>query len=184
MLEAEEYFSEGQKGSSAMPHKRNPITCERIAGLARLVRGNALAAMENVALWHERDISHSSVERVIIPDSTIIVDYMLAEFTNIIEKLLVYPENMRRNLDLTNGLIFSESVLLALTKKGISREQAYTLVQRNAMETWRIRRDFKQLLKEDADVRQSLSESEIDNLFDLEKSLKSVEEIFERVGLK
>jgi len=184
VLEVEEYFSEGQKGSSAMPHKRNPIACERIAGLARLVRGNALAAMENIALWHERDISHSSVERVIIPDSTIIVDYMLTEFTSIIEKLLVYPENMRRNLDLTNGLIFSESVLLALTKKGISREQAYSLVQRNAMESWRRRNNFKELLKQDTDVRQMLSEREIDDMFNLEKSLKSVEEIFERVGLK
>jgi adenylosuccinate lyase len=184
LLEAEEYFSVGQKGSSAMPHKRNPITCERVAGLARLVRGNAIAAMENVALWHERDISHSSVERVIIPDSTIIVDYMLAEFASIIDRLLVYPENMKRNLDLTCGLIFSESVLLALTKKGISREEAYSLVQRNAMEAWKERKDFKALLENDVDVRKLLSESEIVDLFDIQKSLRNVDEIYDRIGLK
>ncbi|OGU26284.1 MAG: adenylosuccinate lyase, partial [Ignavibacteria bacterium GWA2_54_16] len=133
VLEAEEYFSKGQKGSSAMPHKRNPITCERIAGLSRVLRGNAVAAMENVALWHERDITHSSVERVIVPDSCILLDYMLDQFTKVVDKLIVYPENMRKNIDKTHGLVFSQSVLLALTKKGMKREDAYRIVQSHAM---------------------------------------------------
>ncbi len=183
LLEAEEYFSKGQKGSSAMPHKRNPITSERVAGLSRVLRGNALAALENVALWHERDITHSSVERVIIPDSCILADYMIATFSDIIDHLLVYPENMRKNLELTHGLIFSESVLLALTKKGWKREDAYRLVQSSAIEVWQTRQDFKELLKKNKEFRGVFQNGEIEELFDLNKSLKQVDYIFERVGL-
>ncbi len=183
LLEAEEYFSKGQKGSSAMPHKRNPITSERVAGLSRVLRGNALAALENVALWHERDITHSSVERVIIPDSCILADYMIATFSDIIDHLLVYPENMRKNLELTHGLIFSESVLLALTKKGWKREDAYRLVQSSAMEVWQTKQDFKELLKKNKEFRGVFQNGEIEELFDLNKSLKQVDYIFERVGL-
>ncbi|TAK60527.1 MAG: adenylosuccinate lyase [Bacteroidetes bacterium] len=194
VLEAEEFFSKGQKGSSAMPHKRNPITCERVAGLARVLRGNALAALENVSLWHERDITHSSVERIIIPDSCILLDYMLAQFTKIVKDLLVYPETMKKNLDLTNGLIFSQSVLLALAKKGMKREDAYAAVQKAAMEVWQSqpkagkspaeRRNFKDVLKEDRTITSALSSQELDELFELEKSIKNVDYIFERVGLK
>jgi adenylosuccinate lyase len=183
VLEAEEYFSKGQKGSSAMPHKRNPITCERVAGLSRVLRGNALAAMENVALWHERDISHSSVERVIIPDSCILADYMLTTFSDIVDRLLVYPENMKKNLELTNGLIFSESVLLALTEKGWNREDAYRVVQSAAMEVWQTKQDFKEVLKKDKEMKNVFKDGEIDELFDLKKNLKQVDYIFERVGL-
>ncbi|HLE32577.1 MAG TPA: adenylosuccinate lyase, partial [Bacteroidota bacterium] len=149
VLEAEEYFSKGQKGSSAMPHKRNPITCERIAGLSRVVRGNAVAAMENVALWHERDITHSSVERVIVPDSCILLDYMLDQFTKVVDKLIVYPENMRKNIDKTHGLVFSQSVLLALTKKGMKREDAYRIVQSHAMNVWQDGKSFRTVLEAD-----------------------------------
>ena len=184
VLEAEEYFSKGQKGSSAMPHKRNPINCERVAGLARVLRGNAIAAMENVALWHERDITHSSVERVIIPDSCILLDFMIAEFTKIIENLIVYPENMLRNLNLTNGLIFSESVLLALTNKGMKREDAYKIVQERAMEVWKTKQSFQELLLQSDDVKKHLSEAEIKDLFDLQKSVKNVDYIFKQVGLE
>ncbi|MBU2636922.1 MAG: adenylosuccinate lyase, partial [Bacteroidetes bacterium] len=152
VLEAEEYFSKGQKGSSAMPHKRNPVTCERVAGLARVLRGNAQAAMENISLWHERDISHSSVERIIIPDSCILLDYMLATFTDIVDKLIVYPENMKKNLVLTGGLIFSQSVLLALTNKGMKREDAYAAVQKLAMDVWENKKDFKELLMRDPEI--------------------------------
>jgi adenylosuccinate lyase len=183
VLEVEEYFAHGQKGSSAMPHKRNPITCERVAGLARVLRGNAQAALENVALWHERDITHSSVERIIIPDSCILLDYMIATFTEIIDKLIVYSENMKKNLELTNGLIFSQSVLLALTKKGMKREDAYATVQRYAMDVWQSKKNFKDLLKSDATVMKVLNNGEIDELFDLKKSIKNVEYIFEQVGL-
>ncbi|HEY4643645.1 MAG TPA: adenylosuccinate lyase [Bacteroidota bacterium] len=183
VLEAEEYFSKGQKGSSAMPHKRNPITCERIAGLSRILRGNALAGMENVALWHERDISHSSVERVIIPDSCIVADYMIAAATNVIDRLVVHPENMERNLSLTKGLIFSESVLVALTKKGMNREEAYRIVQQHAMDAWRTRQNFRDLLKSDDTVKKLLSVQELDELFDVQGSLKNVDVIFQRVGL-
>ncbi len=183
VLEAEEYFSKGQKGSSAMPHKRNPITCERIAGLARVLRGNAHAAMENVALWHERDITHSSVERIIIPDSCILLDYMLAQFTNIIDKLLVYPENMKKNLELTHGLIFSQSVLLALTKKGMKREDAYASVQKNAMDVWESKKNFMDVLKNDKAIASYLNNGELEELFDLKKSTKHVGAIFQRVGL-
>ena len=181
--EAEEYFSKGQKGSSAMPHKRNPITCERIAGLARVLRGNAQAAIENVALWHERDITHSSVERIIVPDSCILLDYMITTFTGILETLIVYPENMKRNLELTNGLIFSQSVLLALTKNGMKRENAYALVQKYAMQAWESRKSFKDLLRSDRTIVSFLNGKELDELFDLKKSVRNVDFIFERVGL-
>lgn len=183
VLEAEEYFSKGQKGSSAMPHKRNPITCERIAGLSRVLRGNAVAAMENVALWHERDITHSSVERVVVPDSCIALDYMIAQFTNIIDKLLVYPENMQKNLNKTNGLVFSQEILLALTKKGMKREDAYQLVQEKAMKVWENGADFRQLIADSEDVKKLLSKADLDELFDPKRSLKHIDYIFERTGL-
>ncbi len=183
VLEAEEFFSKGQKGSSAMPHKRNPITCERIAGLARVLRGNALAAMENIALWHERDITHSSVERIVIPDSCILLDYMLHLSTKIFENLLVYPENMLKNLNLTHGLIFSQTLLLALTQRGMKREDAYRIVQRSAMEVWKSKQEFIDLLKKDPEVTGCVSASELDELFDLQKSTKHVDYIFRRIGL-
>lgn len=183
VLEAEEYFSKGQKGSSAMPHKRNPITCERVAGLARVLRGNAQAALENVALWHERDITHSSVERIIIPDSCILLDYMIALFNDIIDKLLVYPENMKKNLDLTHGLVFSQSVLLALTKKGMKREDAYAKVQQYAMDVWQSHKNFKDVLASDQTISSFINKNELDELFDLKKSTKQVEYIFKQVGL-
>ena len=183
VLEAEEFFSKGQKGSSAMPHKRNPITCERIAGLSRVLRGNALAAMENVALWHERDITHSSVERVVVPDSCILLDYMLGLLTEVLDKLLVYPETMLKNLQRTHGLIFSQSVLLAMTKKGMKREDAYRVVQAAAMEVWQNGREFRDLLAESDEVREHLSAAELNELFDLGKSIKNVDYIFQRVGL-
>ncbi len=183
VLEVEEYFSKGQKGSSAMPHKRNPITCERVAGLARVLRGNALAAMENIALWHERDITHSSVERIIIPDSCILLDYMLSIFTEVVEKLMVYPDRMKENVELTHGLIFSQEVLLALIKKGMKREDAYAVVQKHAMEVWRVKTDFKKLLLSDANVKQHLSEKELEKLFDLTKSIRNVDYIFKQVGI-
>jgi adenylosuccinate lyase len=183
VLEAEEYFSAGQKGSSAMPHKRNPIVSERICGLARVVRANALAALENVALWHERDISHSSVERVICPDSTIALDYMLDKMTTMIDRLIVYPENMRKNLEITSGLHFSQTILLELAKRGISREDAYRMVQRNAMEVWQTRESFRDVLKRDAELTAILPAAEIDSLCDLQKSIRNVDYIFERAGL-
>jgi adenylosuccinate lyase len=181
VLEAEEFFSEGQKGSSAMPHKRNPVLTENLTGLARLVRGYALPALENVALWHERDISHSSVERVIGPDATVTLDFALARLTNVIDKLVVYPENMRKNLERLGGLVHSQRVLLALTQKGASREDAYRLVQRNAMPVWRGQGDFLDLLKTDSDVRARLSKSELEACFDLNHHLKHVDTIFRRV---
>ena len=184
VLEAEEYFAKGQKGSSAMPHKRNPITCERIAGLARVLRGNALAAMENVPLWHERDITHSSVERIIIPDSCILLDYMLASFAEVIDQLIVYPENMKKNLELTHGLIFSQSVLLALTKKGMKREDAYAAVQKHAMDVWETKKNFKETLRDDPAIASYMKNGELEELFDLKKSIRNVDYIFERVGLK
>ena len=181
VYEAEEYFSKGQKGSSAMPHKRNPIATENISGLSRVVRANALAAFENIPLWHERDISHSSVERVIIPDSTIIVDYILNRFTGIIKNLLVYPKNMMANLNKMNGLIHSQRVLLALAGKGLSREDAYRLVQKNAMEVWEHGKDFSKLLKADKEIRKAMSAAEIDDCFSLEYHTKNVDYIFKRV---
>ena len=183
VLEVEEYFSKGQKGSSAMPHKRNPITCERIAGLSRVLRGNALAAMENVALWHELDITHSSVERVIVPDSCILLDYMLAQFTKIVDQLLVYPEHMQENIDRTFGLVFSQDVLLALTKGGMKREDAYTIVQEEAMKVWQHRQSFRSLIEKRAEVNKLLSAKELDHLFDPRRSLKNVDYIFHQVGL-
>jgi adenylosuccinate lyase len=184
VLEAEEYFAADQKGSSAMPHKRNPITGERLCGLARVLRGNALAAMENVALWHERDISHSSVERVILPDSTMLLDYMLVTLADVMDKLLVYPERMKANLEASKGLIYSQAVLLALTRKGLSREKAYQLVQRNAMKTRADARTFKDLLLDDAELMRHLTRREVENLFDLAVHLRHVDRAFRRVGLK
>jgi adenylosuccinate lyase len=183
VLEAEEYFAKGQKGSSAMPHKRNPITCERIAGLSRVLRGNALASMENVALWHERDITHSSVERIVVPDSCILLDYMLALTTEVIDRLIVYPENMVKNLERTHGLIFSQSVLLALTKKGMKREDAYRIVQGTAMDVWQSGKEFKQLLASNNEIHRTLTPDELEELFDVRKSIRNVDLIFERVGL-
>ncbi len=179
VLEAEEYFSEGQKGSSAMPHKRNPILTENLTGLARLVRGMSVPAMENVALWHERDISHSSVERMIGPDATITLDFALVRLTNVIENLLVYPERMQANLDKLGGLVHSQRVLLALTQAGVSREDAYRLVQRNAMPVWRGEGQFLDLLKADEDV--ILSDDALEALFDLGYHFKHVDTIFARV---
>jgi adenylosuccinate lyase len=181
VLEAEEFFSEGQKGSSAMPHKRNPVLTENLTGLARLVRGMAIPAMENVALWHERDISHSSVERMIGPDATVTLDFALTRLTGVIDKLIVYPQNMQKNLDRLGGLIHSQRVLLALTQKGVSREDSYVYVQRNAMPVWRGEGDFLTLLKKDPDVTARLSDKELEDLFDLGYHLKHVDTIFKRV---
>jgi adenylosuccinate lyase len=182
VLEAEEFFSEGQKGSSAMPHKRNPVLAENITGLARIVRGYVTPALENVALWHERDISHSSVERMIGPDATVTLDFALNRLAGLVDKLMVYPNNMRKNLDRLGGLVHSQRVLIALTQKGAAREDAYRMVQRNAMKVWRGEADdFLALLKVDADVRKFLSEGEIAANFDLAHHLKHVDSIFERV---
>jgi adenylosuccinate lyase len=181
VLEAEEFFSKGQKGSSAMPHKRNPVLSENLSGLARLLRGYSVSAMEDVALWHERDISHSSVERVIGPDATILIDFMLSRCCGLIENLLVYPENMMKNLNLMRGLIFSQRVLLELANKGASREDAYAMVQRNAMKVWEEGKDFQAELLADADVRGYLSAEEITAAFDLNYHLKHVDTIFTRV---
>ncbi len=183
VLEVEEYFLKGQKGSSAMPHKRNPIVTERMTGFARLLRSNAMAALENVALWHERDISHSSVERIIIPDSTTLMDYMLNKMIYLIDNLYVYPENMMKNINLTNGLIFSQEVLLALIKKGISREDSYKIVQKNAMKAWENKCSFKGLLFKDKRIMSYLTEKEIDNLFDLDKVMVNINKIYKRIGI-
>jgi len=179
--EVEEPFAKGQKGSSAMPHKRNPIGCEQITGLARLLRGNATAALENVALWHERDISHSSVERVILPDSFIALDHMLRRFTRIARGMVVYPERMRENLERSRGVVFSGSVLLELARRGVSREQAYEWVQRNAMRSFHEQRDFKSLLLADADITGVLTAPDIEKAFDLNDQFRNVDAIFERV---
>ena len=184
VLEVEEYFQKGQKGSSAMPHKRNPIVTERITGMARLIRSNAMVAIENVALWHERDISHSSVERVIIPDSTTLIDYMLNKMIFLIENLIVYPEKMMINLNKTGGLIFSQEVLLALVKKGATREEAYDMVQRNAMKVWNEKKDFLSLLKKDSDIIKLLNSNEIEELFNLNKILININKIYKRLELK
>jgi adenylosuccinate lyase len=181
VLEAEEFFSAGQKGSSAMPHKRNPVLTENLTGLARMVRAYSIPAMENVALWHERDISHSSVERMIGPDATVTLDFALARLTGVIDKLVVYPENMQKNLDRLGGLVHSQRVLLALTQKGASREDAYRLVQRNAMPVWRGEGDFLTLLKNDPEVTKYLSPEEIEACFDLGYHFKHVDTIFTRV---
>ena len=179
--EVEEPFAKGQKGSSAMPHKRNPIACEQIVGLARLLRGNAMAAMENNALWHERDISHSSVERVILPDSFIALDHMLRRFTRIVRGMVVYPERMRENLERSRGVVFSGTVLLELARRGISREQAFEWVQRNAMRSFHEKRDFKSLLLADADVTAVLPVAEIERAFNLDEQLQYVDHVFDRV---
>ncbi|MFW2392301.1 MAG: adenylosuccinate lyase [Methyloceanibacter sp.] len=181
VLEAEEFFSEGQKGSSAMPHKRNPVLSENLTGLARIVRGYALPALENVALWHERDISHSSVERMIGPDATVTLDFALARLTDLIKGLVVYPERMRANMDRLGGLIHSQRVLLALTNAGVSREDAYRLVQRNAMKVWQENKDFLSELLADADVTRALSEDAIRDQFDLGYHTKHVDDLFARV---
>ncbi|MGK2871020.1 MAG: adenylosuccinate lyase [Alphaproteobacteria bacterium] len=181
VLEAEEFFSEGQKGSSAMPHKRNPVLSENLTGLARMVRSYALPAMENVALWHERDISHSSVERMIAPDATITLDFALARLTGMIDKLIVYPENMQKNLDRLGGLVHSQRVLLALTQGGVSREDAYEIVQRHAMKVWRDGGDFLALLKADKQVTKAVSAKQLSELFDLGYHTKHVDTIFKRV---
>ena len=183
VLEVEEYFLKGQKGSSAMPHKRNPIVTERMTGFARLLRSNAMAALENVALWHERDISHSSVERIILPDSTHLMDYMLNKMIFLMENLYVYPENMMKNINHTNGLIFSQEVLLALIKKGVTREDAYQIVQKNAMKSWNEGLDFKNLLYADVDVNKFLKDKEIDELFDLDKIMVNINKIYKRIGI-
>ncbi len=183
--EVEEYFGEGQKGSSAMPHKRNPITCERIAGLARILRGNAIAAMENITLWHERDITHSSVERVIFPDSTVLVDYMLATMTEVIAKLRVYPEQMRANLEKSRGMVFSQGLLLKLIQKGLTREKAYQLIQDAARKVWEdSRMDLKEAVLEDSRIRRYLSEKEIESVFDYRYHTKNVRQIFRRLGIR
>ena len=182
-LEAEEPFEEGQTGSSAMPHKRNPELCERICGLARLVRGNALTAMQNIALWHERDISHSSAERVILPDSCLVLDYVLSVFTYVMKDLRVYPENMQRNLNITNGLVFSQRVLTALIERGLGRQEAYKMVQRNAMLCWKGKTSFLELLGNDQDVTNVLSKDELASLFDYNYYARYVDEIFNRLDL-
>jgi adenylosuccinate lyase len=181
VLEAEEFFSEKQKGSSAMPHKRNPVLSENLTGLARMVRAYVTPALENVALWHERDISHSSVERMIGPDATVTLDFALARLTGLIDKLLAYPANMQKNIDRLGGLIHSQRVLIALTQKGVAREDAYRIVQRNAMRVWGGEKDFLALLKADADVRKALSDKELEENFDLDHHLKHVDTIFNRV---
>lgn len=182
--EVEEYFQPGQKGSSAMPHKRNPITGERISGMARLVRGNAIAAMEDITLWHERDISHSSVERVILPDSTINVDYCCRKLTNLLDKLLVYPEAMMENLNKTGGLIFSQRIMLAVVSKGVLREDAYKWVQRNAMARWLKGEDFRTNVEKDPDITKYLTKEEIDNCFDYQWFLRNVDMIMARFGIE
>jgi adenylosuccinate lyase len=181
VLEAEEPFEKGQKGSSSMPHKKNPIGCENIAGLARLVRSNALAAMENMALWHERDISHSSVERVIGPDSTILIDYMLHRLSRIVKNLVVYPDHMTENLNKMKGLIYSQQVLLKLADRGLERQEAYEMVQRNALKVWETGREFQSLLLQDKEIRKHLTQKDIAEIFSLEYHLKHVEDIFKRV---
>jgi adenylosuccinate lyase len=180
-LELEEGFTKGQKGSSAMPHKRNPFMCERLTGMARVVRGDALAALENMNLWHERDITNSAVERVILPDSTSLVDYILVNFTRIMENLTVYPDNMLKNIDRTKGLVFSQRVLTKLTQKTKTREEAYALVQENAMKAWNTGESFKELVLQDQRIRKYLSQKEILDCFDLKYYLRNVDYIFKRV---
>ncbi len=190
VLEAEEFFAKGQKGSSAMPHKRNPITGERLTGLARVLRGNAVAALENVALWHERDISHSSVERIIFPDSCTLLDYMLATLIKLVDGLIVYPENMKKNLGMSLGMWNSQTVLLALIRKGLTREEAYDIVQRNAMQTWAVKHagrddaDFLEQLKQDPDIRSHFKKGELEKLCSLDFHLKEVKNRFRQLGLK
>src|SRR5687768_15889082 len=181
--EAQERFARGQKGSSAMPHKRNPIVSERICGIARILRANSLVGLENVALWHERDISHSSAERVVLPDSSIALDYILQKATSLISGLIVHPDRMLQNLQLTRGLVFSGQLLLALTQKGVSREMAYEWVQRNAMRVWDENRDFQELVKTDSDIKSQLSVAEIERIFSLDHYLRNVDAIYQRLGI-
>lgn len=181
--EVEEPFGKGQKGSSAMPHKKNPITCERITGLARVVRGNAVAALENVALWHERDITHSSVERIILPDSCTLVDYMLQKFAWVMDGLVVFPQNMRKNIDKSGGIIFSQKLLLALTDKGLTREEAYKIVQTVAMKSRNTGRNMRELMLEDREALRHISPEEINKTFDMRNHLKNIDVIFRRFGL-
>jgi len=179
--EAEEFFSDKQKGSSAMPHKRNPVTCEQISGLARVVRSNAQAAFENVALWHERDISHSSVERIIIPDSTTIADYLLAKTANLVDTMFVYPDRMLKNLESTGGLVFSGQLLLDLVEHGVSREDAYRLVQQHAMRAWKEGLNFRELILADKQITDRVPKDQIEGAFDLKRQLRNVDAIFKRV---
>lgn len=181
VLEMEEPFSKGQKGSSAMPHKRNPVLSENLCGLARMVRANTIPALENIPLWHERDISHSSVERVIGPDSTILIDFMLARLNGLLEGLQIYPENLEKNIWITNGLIFSQKVMLCIVGKGYKREDAYEIVQRNAMRSWKDKTSFRKLLSEDEQLMSIIDQEELDSCFDIEKDLKNTDRIFERV---
>jgi len=183
LREAEEFFRKGQKGSSAMPHKRNPISSENITGCSRVLRGYMMSAYENIPLWHERDISHSSVERIILPDATILLDYMLNRFSGVIEKLMVYPENMKKNMDKTHGLVFSQRLLLMLIDKGISRELAYDTVQPLAMEAWENHKPFRPLVEADKTIKENLTPDEIESAFDLDHHTRRVDEIFERVGI-
>ena len=183
LREAEEFFRKGQKGSSAMPHKRNPISSENITGCARVLRGYMVSAFENIPLWHERDISHSSVERIILPDATILLDYMLHRFSGVIEKLMVYPENMQENMEKTHGLVYSQRLLLMLIEKGLSRELAYDTVQPLAMKAWEEKRPFRELVEVDSTIKDKLSADEIEDAFDVNHHTRRVDEIFERVGL-
>lgn len=184
VLEMEEFFAKGQKGSSAMPHKKNPILSERLSGMARVMRGNALAALENIPLWHERDISHSSVERIILPDSTILMDYILYKFNGLIDNLVINEHNIKRNINLTNGLIFSQTALLRMIAKGMKREDAYAIIQTTAMKCWEEGVPFEKLLRNDGEVVKYLNEEDIKEIFDYEKSKKNVDYIFKRVGIK
>ncbi|AZO93533.1 adenylosuccinate lyase [Halocella sp. SP3-1] len=184
ILEVEEGFRKGQKGSSAMPHKKNPIICERVSGLARIVRGNVLPGLENIALWHERDLTHSSVERVIIPDSTIMVNYMLNKFIMVLDELLINKDRMKENMNRTHGLIFSQKLMLSLVDKGLVREKAYDLAQRNALKAWEERASYQELIKGDQEVSKYLTEEEIDRIFDYRSFLKEVDYIYQRIGLE
>ncbi|MCH8090673.1 MAG: adenylosuccinate lyase, partial [Chloroflexi bacterium] len=183
ILELEEPFGEGQTGSSAMPHKRNPVACERVCGLARLLRGHVIPALEDVTLWNERDISHSSVERIVLPDSCLALDYILDLFTSVIEGMTVYPENMMRNLEMTRGLVFSQRVLTSLIEKGLGRSEAYEMVQKHALKAWHEGSDFRELLRGDPGVTKQIPTDELDALFDIGYYLRHVEEIFQRLGL-
>ena len=183
ILEVEEGFRKGQKGSSAMPHKKNPIVCERITGLARIIRGNVIPGLENISLWHERDLTHSSVERVVLPDSSILVDYGLQKFKEVLEELKINKDNMRANMDRTHGLIFSQRVMLALVDKGLEREEAYEMAQRNALKAWENKKDYKRLIKNDNEIKAYLNENEIEEVFDYNYYLKEIDNIFTRLGL-
>ncbi|TDO91302.1 adenylosuccinate lyase [Halanaerobium saccharolyticum] len=183
ILEVEEGFRKGQKGSSAMPHKKNPIVCERLSGLARVIRGNVVPALENVTLWHERDLTHSSVERVILPDSAVLLDYMLHKFKGVMEELVVNEDNMQLNLEKTLGLTFSQRLMLALVEKGLRREEAYELAQRNAMTAWEEKTDYRKLISEDEEITEYLTEAELDQIFDWQAYLKNIDQIFQRTGL-